>query len=87
MVVGNNVSLQLKLIQMYHESSLRGFSGIQATVKRIKTLFFWKGLELQVRTYIKKCDICQRCKYDTSAFPGSITASSHSLGSLVTIQY
>lgn len=43
---------------------------MHATVKRLETLFFYKGLEKQLRQFIRECDTCQRFKYDTLAYPG-----------------
>ena len=43
---------------------------MQATLKRISTVLFQKGMERQVRKFIRGCDICQRFKYDNTASPG-----------------
>ncbi|OMO80198.1 hypothetical protein COLO4_24175 [Corchorus olitorius] len=47
-VMGNDVALQKHIIQLYHASSNGGHSGMLATVKKISTLFYWKGLERQL---------------------------------------
>ena len=70
LVVGSDRDLQIKLIKLFHEGGLEGPSGMQATLKRISTVLFWKGMERQVRNFIRGCDICQRFKYDNTASPG-----------------
>ncbi|KAH0730001.1 hypothetical protein KY289_001189 [Solanum tuberosum] len=43
---------------------------MDATIKRIQSLFYWKSLSQNVRDFINKCDVCQRHKYDVSSYPG-----------------
>ncbi|KAH0693385.1 hypothetical protein KY285_020482 [Solanum tuberosum] len=43
---------------------------MHATIKRLQSLFYWKSLAADIRNFIQKCDICQRHKYDTTAYPG-----------------
>lgn len=59
MVVGNNSDLKNKIMQLMHDSSQGGHSGVLATTKRISLFFYWKGLEKDVRNYIRSCAICQ----------------------------
>ena len=33
------------------------------TFKRLTIVFFWKGMQRQVRQFIKECDLFQRYKY------------------------
>ena len=61
--VGNNSALQTKIIASLHASPIGGHSGIQATYYRVKNHFFWKGLEQDVETFVKQCDICQHAKH------------------------
>lgn len=41
-----------------------------ATYKRLASVFHWKGLERDVRQFIRACETCQRFKYETVASPG-----------------
>lgn len=43
---------------------------MDTTIKRLSSLFFWKALAADVRAFVKKCDLCQRHKYDVAASPG-----------------
>ena len=40
LVVGSEMTLQTKLIQLFHEGGLGGHSGMRATLKRISTILF-----------------------------------------------
>ncbi|PHT29781.1 Calcium-transporting ATPase 3, endoplasmic reticulum-type [Capsicum baccatum] len=42
---------------------------MDATIKRLQALFYWKSLNSDVRDFINKCDTCQRNKYDASTYP------------------
>lgn len=48
----------------------RGHSGIDATIKRLQSLFYWKTLIQSTRYFISKCDVCQRHKCDATVSPG-----------------
>ena len=71
LVVGKDLGLQNKLIQLFHKGGISDHSGMQATFKRISIVLFWKGMERQVREFIRGCDIRQRFKYDNS-IPSSL---------------
>ena len=61
-VVGHDVQLKQKLLQLMHDSALGGHSRVQGTFKRLQLLFFWKGMERDVQNYVRNCVICQTCK-------------------------
>lgn len=47
-----------------------GHNGVQKTVKKLKTLFYWKGMQKMVKQWVQDCDICQRNKLDLAAYSG-----------------
>lgn len=55
---------------MFHAGANGGHSGVLVTFKKLSTVFFWKGMKKMVKTWIRECDVCQRCKPDLSAYPG-----------------
>jgi len=63
MVIGENLALQTKLIAALHNSAIGGHSGMQATYKRIKPLYYWSGMKLAVENFVKQCIICQQAKH------------------------
>jgi len=46
-----------------------GYSGINATMQRVKVVVYWRGMRKDVKHFILQCVVCQRNKYDTSASP------------------
>ncbi|KAJ7942659.1 Ty3/gypsy retrotransposon protein [Quillaja saponaria] len=73
LVVGKNPELRKDLLDLFHASSVGGHSGVQATLKRLQNVFYWKGMQRAVRNLVRECDICQRYKAETNAYPGLLT--------------
>ena len=69
-VVGISGDIQTKLINWHHSSAEGGHSGRDLTLKRLKHLFYWKGMTVQVTQFIQNCQVCQRNKADLAAYPG-----------------
>lgn len=63
-LIGDNSALHTKLIAACHASAMGGHSGVQATYHRLKRLFVWKGLKLDVDNFVKQCQICQQAKHE-----------------------
>lgn len=70
LVIGNVQSLRTDIITLWHAGPLGGHSGVEATLKRLLTLFYWRNTRTEVRGFIQKCDICQKNKSDLAAYPG-----------------
>lgn len=71
-LIGNQGDLKYKLLQWHHTFPEGGHSGRDLTLKRLKALFTWKGLNKDVRRYVRKCKICQAAKSETVAKPGML---------------
>ena len=48
------------VISLGHDSIMSGHLGIARTCDRIRTNFYWPGLQGDVARYCKSCDTCQR---------------------------
>lgn len=70
LVVGNDLALRRTILELWHSSPQRGHLGMDATIKRLQSLFHWKGLIQDTRDFINRCDIYQRHKYDVTTSPG-----------------
>ncbi|KAJ9554331.1 hypothetical protein OSB04_018376 [Centaurea solstitialis] len=70
MVVGDNDDLRRELIEFFHASALGGHSGVHATNQRLARSVYWKGMQAQVRNFVRSCHVCQQSKYETAASPG-----------------
>lgn len=69
-VVGPDANLRSKLINWHHSSVEGGHSGREITLKRIKSLFYWKGMTQHVRQFVRAFLVCQKSKTETIASPG-----------------
>ena len=54
--------LQLKLLRMYHQSASICHPGRERTYLRLRRYFYWPKLVKSVKSFVKSCDTCQRCK-------------------------
>ncbi|WVZ93178.1 hypothetical protein U9M48_039180 [Paspalum notatum var. saurae] len=68
--VGNNSALQTKIIAAMHSSPIGGHSGVKATYYRLKRMFHWKGIRLDVDNFVKQWQICQQAKHEPVSPPG-----------------
>ncbi|XP_078336880.1 uncharacterized protein LOC144626502, partial [Crassostrea virginica] len=48
------------VMRIAHDSLLAGHLGIQRTVTKVTSEFFWPGVQSDVRRFCQSCDICQR---------------------------
>ena len=69
-VVPNDATLKNSILQWMHCSGSGGHSGRDATYQKVKGLFCWKGMVVDIQSYIRSFGVCQQCKYDTAAYPG-----------------
>uniref|UniRef100_A0A2N9FZS8 Reverse transcriptase n=1 Tax=Fagus sylvatica TaxID=28930 RepID=A0A2N9FZS8_FAGSY len=58
------------LIREFHDTPVGGHSGVLRTYKRIAASFYWAGMKRDIHNYIRKCDVCQRNKYETMSPAG-----------------
>nr|GEV71901.1 hypothetical protein [Tanacetum cinerariifolium] len=47
-----------------------GYSEVQATIKRITGLCYWRKLRQQVKVFVAHCKVCQINKLELAAYPG-----------------
>lgn len=58
LVIGANESLRKNLLQWKHASLEAGHAGREQTLRRMKNLFYWKGLTKDVSQFVRKCQTC-----------------------------
>ncbi|GKB95903.1 transposon ty3-I gag-pol polyprotein [Tanacetum coccineum] len=51
LVIGSNENLRQELLKYYHDEPLGGHSGVEASYKRLKVVFYWKGMKRSVREH------------------------------------
>lgn len=70
LVVGPDVELRTSIITWHHTSMEAGHSGRDATVMRVKRIFFWKHMVRHIRQFVRECKTCQAAKNESVAYPG-----------------
>ncbi|GJU22459.1 reverse transcriptase [Tanacetum coccineum] len=70
LVVGNNEELKQQLLQFFHSDPSGVHSGVQATLKRITCICYWRKLRQQIKVFAAICKVCQANKLDLSSYPG-----------------
>lgn len=72
LVIGSKLHIRKAILEWLHTSPQGGHSGVRATLKRIKSLFYWKGMLCDIKDFIFSCEPCLICKNETIASPGSL---------------
>lgn len=70
--IGNNITLQQKILANLHAAAVGGHSGIQVTYQRVQQLFAWPHLRASVNKFVQACSICQRAKSEHVKYPGML---------------
>ena len=58
LLVGANDQLRNDLLAYFHSFHQGGHSGIEAIMKRIGEVVYWKGLKKVVKPFIRECMVC-----------------------------
>ncbi|GJZ19340.1 ty3-gypsy retrotransposon protein [Tanacetum coccineum] len=58
------------ILAEYHNSSVGGHAGMQRTLARVSSTFYWPKIREMVREYVAQCTICQATKPFTTAPQG-----------------
>ncbi|KAL2226832.1 UNVERIFIED_CONTAM: Retrovirus-related Pol polyprotein from transposon [Sesamum indicum] len=68
--VGSHGGIREKILKALHDSALGGHSGMHGTYQRIKLLFYWPTMKMDVQEWLKGCEICPRAKHENNPYPG-----------------
>lgn len=68
--MGNNENVKLHILRWLHDYDVGGHSGRDATIQRIRSLFYWPRMSVEVQNYVRNCAVCQKNKNDLAAKPG-----------------
>ncbi|MBW0502227.1 hypothetical protein O181_041942 [Austropuccinia psidii MF-1] len=62
LVVSNDPTIQLSILQKCHDSPLAGSPGPENTLKLVKQYFHWSGMTQFIKDYVSTCQQCSRKK-------------------------
>lgn len=66
-----------KILHEYHDAPTAGHYGIQRTISRISSRYYWPGMRKQITQHIEKCIECQRYKATNLKPAGLLQSGAH----------
>jgi hypothetical protein len=54
--------LHYELIRAAHSSRFSGHGGIEKTISRLRSNYWWPSMALDVQEFVQTCQVCQNCK-------------------------
>ncbi|XP_047325223.1 uncharacterized protein LOC124929014 [Impatiens glandulifera] len=69
-VVGADKELKSYIISTMHNSSVGGHSGVMVTYQKLRQACYWRGMERDVREFLRNCLECQQQKWEKSRNEG-----------------
>lgn len=54
--------IQRQLLDEAHSVPTAGHPGINRTISKLSSHYYWRELKQDVRSYVSHCDLCQRTK-------------------------
>ncbi|MBW0578696.1 hypothetical protein O181_118411 [Austropuccinia psidii MF-1] len=61
-VVPNDPTIQLRILQKHHDSPLAGHPDQEKTLKLVKRDFYWSSMTQFIKDYVSSCQLCSRNK-------------------------
>ena len=55
-------AMQSKILEAAHSSWVAGHTGVDKTLSRVQTNFWWPGVTADVERFVKECTRCQEAK-------------------------
>ncbi|CAN6455047.1 unnamed protein product [Victoria cruziana] len=71
-VIPKGSQLIRDILWHFHNSATAGHEGVNKTLQRVKSQFWWKGMKADVKQFVKECTTCQREKYEATRPPGHL---------------
>jgi hypothetical protein len=56
--LGTLLPVQQQILQQFHSSPLASHLGKQKTYSKVKKEFYWPKMKMDIRKYIRECDVC-----------------------------
>ncbi|KAH0633599.1 hypothetical protein KY284_036385 [Solanum tuberosum] len=53
LVIGKDQNLRTEIMTLWHSGSQEGHSGVEATLKRLLTLFYWKHMRIDINSLLR----------------------------------
>ena len=60
--IPDDSKIKIKVLQLYHDSSIAGHQGITGTMELVTRGYYWPRMDEFMEEYVKGCRICQMAK-------------------------
>ena len=70
--IPRDAEIRTLLISEAHDSPMAGHFGIERTLEIVQRRWHWRGIQRDVREYVKTCAICQRAKHANTKSAGEL---------------
>jgi len=67
-------ALKAEIMKICHDDPLAGHFGQEKTLELVARKYYWPSMRLDVREYVKTCDVCQRTKAKRQRQAGKMQA-------------
>ena len=71
-IIPNDPEIRTLLISEAHDSPLVGHFGVDKTLELVQRHWHWRGIQNDVRDYVRSCLVCQRSKTFPAKPPGQL---------------
>ncbi|XP_075737410.1 uncharacterized protein LOC119162224 [Rhipicephalus microplus] len=51
---------RVPIMHLAHDGAMGGHQGVKKTLSKVRTEFFWPGMQADMKRFVASCDICQR---------------------------
>eukprot|EP00054_Salpingoeca_dolichothecata_P030290 m.245018 g.245018 ORF g.245018 m.245018 type:complete len:866 (-) comp26633_c7_seq3:191-2788(-) len=62
--------LRRRILQSHHDAPASGHCGVTKMLARLANMYFWPKMTMDVKSFVKGCDVCQRSKVNRTARHG-----------------
>ncbi|MCO5548854.1 hypothetical protein L7F22_002316 [Adiantum nelumboides] len=67
-----NSAFKSQILHECYNSPFSGHPGLNKTYEKIKSTFFWPGMKLDAKNYVRECFQCQQVKIEHKRMPGDL---------------
>ena len=78
-------SVRRQVISYFHDDTMGGHRGGQATYLRVRRSFYWHRMKSDIDAFVKTCDVCNRAKSRTTSQLGLLQSPGLPNGPYLTI--
>ena len=71
-IIPNDIEIKKQILKEFHSVPYSAHPEVQRTLSRIRRVFYWKGMTVDIREFVESCPICQIEKSDHTLIGGQL---------------